>query len=390
MQLVISITPDLRNAFGHWFQFEKILADATNRANDLFLSLANVNCELVAKGFDILPVFTDSTYRFRIIYNENEKQTIAEQVSKVLVQQLKHYDKDISLKFIMYTGDITYIDAFDSFFTSYRGRVTFSINLFYTHFDYNYKEKVFVKNEELYRKIINRDYLGQRPWLKVLVDSERMCLALEMMFGIRLGLWPMINFDVKDKIVQQLDKKPESSEKLIVFPGNGQFAKGFDLTCKFIEKYGQILAEKHQCKFLLRDQMRDSPENNLKLESMLGRISEHTYVKVAKGVLSETKFLELFFHADLVILPYRKSSFYSRTSSCVVNAILSASPLLVTEDTWMAEQVAFFQCGAVFEDGDIDSIYSAICEHLANPRPGADPDIVKSWYSTENLLRAIY
>jgi glycosyltransferase involved in cell wall biosynthesis len=171
-----------------------------------------------------------------------------------------------------------------------------------------------------------------------------------------------------------------------VFPGNGQLSKGFDLACDFIEKHGAALAASHGCRFVLRDIGRDRPEVNEELARRLAQVASLPWVEVRSGTLSAEDFLALFWHADLIVLPYRRRHFYARTSSCVVNAVLSGVPTLVPRDTWLSEQVLKFKAGDVFADGDIDELQAVILRMLDGGHTTTDLVAARAEYDIRRLL----
>jgi glycosyltransferase involved in cell wall biosynthesis len=383
---IISINPDLRSNFGHWAHYDRRLADTTD---DLFLTLANKKLAINPVEFFTIPAFSNDVFAIKNNYTEETKQRLEEQFSQAVDLLFRDLEHDTRLGFIMYSGDITYIDALDTIFSCMGPNVTLSVNLFYSHFDYEVNSGEFVRHAALYDKILSADYLQKRPWLKLFVDSERMQSILSDKFEVHVGLWPMVNLDVNRHIIRNIGPKPEIVEKLVVFPGNGQLAKGFDLACDFISKYGQQLSQTYNCRFVLRDMMRDSAQNNEMMEQKLDQISRFAFVDILKGTLSEEEFLKLFYHADLIILPYRKRNFYSRTSSCVVNAILSGKPVLATGDTWLGDQIDRFDAGLTFSDGDIEAMFEAFCKLADRPHSVSNLASAYACYNSSNILPAI-
>jgi hypothetical protein len=212
---------------------------------------------------------------------------------------------------------------------------------------------------------------------------------LQTKFGIQTALWPMVNLDVNPRVIDNIGPRPVHSEKLVVFPGNGQLAKGFDLACDFIAKYGESLSGKYDCRFVLREMFRDSPANNAMMKSKLDSVAARSYVDKVSGTLSEEDFLKLFYHADVIVLPYRRQSFHSRTSSCVVNSILAGVPVLATADCWMSDQITRFHAGLTFPDGDIDAMYKTLCRLLEGQGPATDLEEAQAFYTSGRILPAV-
>jgi hypothetical protein len=134
---------------------------------------------------------------------------------------------------------------------------------------------------------------------------------------------------------------------------------------------------------------RDRPEVNEQLDLKLSRIASLPWVEVIDGTLSAEDFLSLFWHADIVVLPYRRRLFYARSSSCVVNAVLSGVPTLVARDTWLSEQVLKFRAGRVFFDGDIDDLHVNLLGLLDDYTGKTDIATAAASYDIRGLLPAL-
>ncbi len=385
-QITISICPDLSDDFGHWLHYEKALSGATK---DLYIALGNKNLSANPKELFIAPVFSEKTFAFRRNNTEQSKQALIAELSTSLNTLLQNTANSVNLKFVMYTGDIQYIEDIYAVISKLNQKVSFTINLFYSHFDYDMDSNSFTNNGQLYKKYINPDYLKNNTWLKLCVDSKKMQRIFHDHFGVEINLWPMVNIDINADTKRPKKNNQNNQDKLVVFPGNGQYAKGFDIACAFIKKYGKRLSERYNCRFLLRSQFRDSAANNKQLELMLTEIDVLPYVQLAEGVLDSDEFLDLFFQADIIILPYRQKSFYTRTSACVVNALLSEAKIIVTKNTWMAEQIELFSAGRTFTDGDIDSMHEAFCKLMQRTEPAADINKIMEWYKPENVIVTI-
>jgi hypothetical protein len=290
---------------------------------------------------------------------------------------------------MIYTGDLSYVEALEPVFATLRGRATLAVNLFFTFLDYNVGTREFVHHKDRYQRMLSADYLCARPWLRLYTDAERMVGILQQQFAARVYLWPTVNLDVVDEVIQRIGTKPERAGKQIVFPGNGQLAKGFDIACEFIERYGESLAASHGCRFVVRQMQRDRPEVNEQLDLKLSRIASLPWVEVIDGTLSAEDFLSLFWHADIVVLPYRRRLFYARSSSCVVNAVLSGVPTLVARDTWLSEQVLKFRAGRVFFDGDIDDLHVNLLGLLDDYTGKTDIATAAASYDIRGLLPAL-
>jgi glycosyltransferase involved in cell wall biosynthesis len=385
-RVVVSLNPDLKDNFGHWAHYDRRLAETTP---DLILVLANKELSINPVEFFTVPAFGDDVFAIKNQYTPESRQRLKNEFRDAVEQVLAQLDGKTRLDFIMYSGDVTYVEALEEIFQQMTSRANLSLNLFYAHFDYDVDSSEFVRHKLLYERILSHDYIQSRPWLRLFTDSEKMQTLIRKNYGLDIRLWPMVNLDINVNLLGQIGPKPVRNGKSVVFPGNGQLAKGFDLACDFIARYGERLANTHGCRFVLRKMFRDMAHNNQLMSEKLKQIATMDCVEIIEGTVSEIEFLRLFYHADVIVLPYRRKNFYSRTSSCVVNAILTGTPALVPEDTWLADQVRNFGAGGVFIDGDIESLYEALVDLFDNPSHFPDLQAAGAHFSSANILPTV-
>ena len=85
-------------------------------------------------------------------------------------------------------------------------------------------------------------------------------------------------------------------------------------------------------------------------------------VTVIDGELTDDRFAELLSEADIVVVPYRSSSFRTRTSAAVIDAIRAGKPVVAADGTWGAAIVDQSGAGVPFRSGDVDDLTRAITE----------------------------
>lgn len=85
-------------------------------------------------------------------------------------------------------------------------------------------------------------------------------------------------------------------------------------------------------------------------------------VELVTTPLDVEAYYSLVDSADVVLVPYRRSTYYARTSGPVVEAFAAGKPVIATDGTWMSDQVARFGAGVTFADGDADDLARALVE----------------------------
>ena len=85
-------------------------------------------------------------------------------------------------------------------------------------------------------------------------------------------------------------------------------------------------------------------------------------VTLIEHALSNKEYVQFLSEADVVLLPFRVDEYYARTSGTFTEALATGKPVVVTQGTWMSDQLERFGAGVTFRDGDVDDLARAICE----------------------------
>ena len=64
--------------------------------------------------------------------------------------------------------------------------------------------------------------------------------------------------------------------------------------------------------------------------------------------------------SDVVLLPYSKDVYHSRTSGPFTEALAAAKPVIVTDGTWMSDQLRSYGSGLTVNDRDSESLMKAM------------------------------
>ncbi|GLS26963.1 hypothetical protein [Marinibactrum halimedae] len=367
--LFVSINPDLKDKFGHYYHYDERVAETLHDDEDLLI-LANKNSEVADEICRVEPLFSRNTWVLR--WNQNPElihewcKELATALDGLFVlKRTKHV--------YMYMGAIRFYEGVLALLTRHKAAkdIDFKINLFYSHMDFA-SDGFLASNkfEESKRMLEYYSHSNLFP-VKLYSDSERLKRNIVDNFGCDLDLWPMIGVtspDLIESFKNQMSEDELGSEEIVVlFPGNGQIAKGFDFACDFIRSYeSRPVYKGKQIRFLIRDQLRDTEISNNLLEKKLKSIRDFSWVDVIGGHLTEEEYLALYKRADIVILPYRQSAFYSRTSGCLIDALNFEKPILSFNNTWLGDWVQRLQVGKTVDEGDIVELKKALIESLSD------------------------
>jgi len=87
-----------------------------------------------------------------------------------------------------------------------------------------------------------------------------------------------------------------------------------------------------------------------------------TRVRFIAKRLSTEEYYRLLSAADVVLLPYWREIYVSRTSGIFAEAVAAGKPVIVTEDTWMSDQLENYGGGVFVRNRDVDDLVRAIAE----------------------------
>jgi glycosyltransferase involved in cell wall biosynthesis len=95
-------------------------------------------------------------------------------------------------------------------------------------------------------------------------------------------------------------------------------------------------------------------------------LEHHPQVEVVRRLFNEDEYAHWLAQTDVLLLPYRKSSYDLRVSRVAIEAFVYGIPLIATRGTTLAAQAEEFGAVVLCEDGDIRSVTEAICEAERN------------------------
>lgn len=76
--------------------------------------------------------------------------------------------------------------------------------------------------------------------------------------------------------------------------------------------------------------------------------------------LTNEEYAELFCSADVIVLPYRKLTYFNRISGVAVEAAVSGKPMIVTEKTWLEWAMREFGAGLTVPEDGVEELCTAI------------------------------
>lgn len=194
--------------------------------------------------------------------------------------------------------------------------------------------------------------LETRHRLCFVTDSSRLQQEFVEITGHSVELLP-----IPHTFVEETDEPAPGGSDRVSFAllGDMREEKGFDI---FVKALSLLSKRESFSRMYFRVQCAYNPmlPEMLKFRKSLHRMGLRNVMLIPRA-LDTTEYLELLRSSDVVILPYRQARYRSRTSGPFIESVVEGRVVVVTENTWMSEQLDLFGGGGlVFADQDEESL----------------------------------
>jgi len=195
-----------------------------------------------------------------------------------------------------------------------------------------------------------------RGQARFVTDSTRLATEYRALSGIEPEVWPsprVAAFDVPTNQARAADRP-------VVFSclGPARFEKGIDLMQAAIKRY-LAANPAGRARFVIQwnapilDAQGEPylPDPELRADPRVTLIEQAMPSAVYDAAVAAT---------DVMLLPYRRPSYFARISGVAVEAVTAGVPLIYTRDTWCEDLVCDVGAGIGVPDGDVDGLAAAI------------------------------
>ncbi|ODU54432.1 MAG: hypothetical protein ABS99_09340 [Acetobacteraceae bacterium SCN 69-10] len=86
--------------------------------------------------------------------------------------------------------------------------------------------------------------------------------------------------------------------------------------------------------------------------------------------LSSEQYYDILWDSDVVLLPYWRSIYASRTSGVFMESLSAGRPVIATRDTWMADELRHYGAGVLCDDRDPAALCAAMRAAIGRGRAG--------------------
>lgn len=188
-------------------------------------------------------------------------------------------------------------------------------------------------------------------------ETHPMCDALTQLTGVRFTYLPHpVRVPAEE---ERRAEREEASSGLLTFAsfGSARHEKGSDILVAAVAEYCHRYPDS-RVRFLLQSVDGD-PE-------LWARLKGNARIQLIPGYFNDGDYARYLSQTDVLLLPYRRSSYALRVSRVVIEAMVHGIPVITTRKTTLEDQAKEFG-GAVFcNDEDTGSLVNAIHEMEQN------------------------
>ena len=188
------------------------------------------------------------------------------------------------------------------------------------------------------------------------VETHAMREALAKLTGLRVNYFPHPVCTLNS--VSKSDLSSDAGEISLGCYGPARHEKGSDILMQAIGLYLQRFPEnKMRFVFQWMEGFHADSGGFVRLDE---RLMKDKRVEVVRRFFGEGEYVRYLARTDIMLLPYRRSSYDLRVSRVVIEAMTCGLPVVVTRGTTLAEQISEFGSGVNCADGDVESLVHAI------------------------------
>ena len=236
----------------------------------------------------------------------------------------------------------------------------------------------------------------ERGKVVLAAETQGMKRELERFSGLPASLYPhpveFVNLSANEAEKTGCKISGKKRSITVIAPGFARHEKGSDLlqeAIKILKTEEGNRGTDAKAKFVLQWQ-EDFTMPDGTIVKPNPELIDWGRVVFLPDILVGNDYLNFLRSGDLVVLPYRGSSYNRRVSRVSVEAALLGKPIVYARDTWSAEVAEMASCGVEIADESPEAISAAIVSALAQIddltlRAAAGAKAVRDYYSVANF-----
>ncbi len=358
---VLSITPDLRDRVGHYWNYEQRLGPKLEAGGLRYEIAASVEwAEAEGDPSEVEAFKVDCslyTYSYALAnkplesddYRERIGDSVKEEFTAAIDRALERCKGQLHV--YMYCGSLEHAAILYEIALE-RPRVSIQVNLFW----FRSADAWMPWFLDRWLWLLKAADTDPRLTLTCMTAHQRRQINGRSGITIPIATHPSPLLDDEQAWSLLSAPLPNREKKRIFFPSTNRPEKGTGL----LYEAAQLLVDE------IGDQdleliFRTSPvDRRAKLE----RDPIYPFVTLLDGHIEESEFIEILRSCHAVVLPYMPPDFADRTSGLVIDALYAGTPAVVVRGTFLAEITQRYGSGVVVDRGTAADIAEAVLEIL--------------------------
>jgi SAM-dependent methyltransferase/glycosyltransferase involved in cell wall biosynthesis len=352
---LIILDPNLKNLLGHYFEYDRSVADAAIRKGLDCVILAHRDAALPPSvPCMVAPVYSADIWKTLPGENYHSERNIAAVSEDFASETLEFLAKrPLSRGDILFLPTITHAQL--------PGAAALAEALgprgVGTHIMLRY-QRAFYESPAAARAFARLADAAKTSEVTLCTDSHRLARDLGSLTALPIQVFPIPHTD----LTRQSALSKSSSTAHFVSLGNARGEKGLAEIFAAIRKSGsRPWAE--QARFTL--QINDPSEDVVEAIASFRKRSD-ARVTLIDRILSSEEYYDLLQEADVALVPYHRDIYGERTSGVFLEAVTAAKVVLCTRDTWMSDLLDAHGGGIAVRDRSANDLCSAIGEIATN------------------------
>lgn len=187
-------------------------------------------------------------------------------------------------------------------------------------------------------------------------ETHSMCEALTKLTGVPFAYLPHPVSPLPN--ASSSPRTPRSSTTVSMASyGSARHEKGCDVLVAAVEEYCRRYPDS-RARFVLQ-----SVEGEGRLWA---RLEQNSKVQLIQRYFANGEYARQLLDTDVLLLPYRRSSYGLRVSRVVIEAMVHGIPVVTTRGTTLSDQAREFGAATFCDDDNVDSLVQAIYEMEQN------------------------
>ncbi len=382
---VLSLTPDMRDRVGHFWNYEHRLTPKVEAGGLRYWIAANVEWTGQNDGEETSQQYLDCslyTYSYSLGNKPNESpdklQAVARDIAAEFSDTIDRALANCSGRLHVYI----YVGSLDHAAILYeiallRPRVSLHINLFW----FRSADAWMPWFLDRWMWLLKAAEEDPRLTITCMTAHQRRQILARSNIALPVAAHPSPLIDDERTSALLAEEVPERNRIRIFFPSANRPEKGVGLLYEVGKKVVEEIGEQ-------------KPELIFRTSPYDRRVTPEEdplfpYVTVLDGHIDEATFIEVLRSCHVVVLPYLPPDFADRTSGLVIDSLYAGAPTITVRGTYLAEIAQKYGCGLVVDRGSAEEMAEAVIELVDRyrDRPWDFREAAKLYYRANSWQR---